>query len=148
MIKIVGKGYKYFLLQLSDKIWIWDRRFFECNCSGLPVYWDAVNASKNDNTIFQDTITEKRTHFRAQYIPRIYHKLLGKLYNIRTTVERKNSNDVVGYDRSKIPARGSLWAKTYVSISNIATLLTALTAFKIGRHDLIRAPAAFRRLNI
>ena len=23
---------------------------------GLPVYWDAVNASKNDNTIFQETI--------------------------------------------------------------------------------------------
>src|SRR5450756_2649291 len=22
---------------------------------GLPVYWDAVNASKNDNTIFQET---------------------------------------------------------------------------------------------
>jgi hypothetical protein len=38
--------------------------------------------------------------------------------------------------------------KIYVSISNIATLLTALTAFKVGRHDLIRAPGAFRRLNI
>lgn len=226
---------------IGDKIWVWDRRFFECNCSGLknketgnlsdpdaghyvkktgrysvlsgtgytdtcivdrwwglPIYWDAVNASKNDNTIFQDTInqcmrstiekpffviadagpdsylsnetviekeiipiiaaransvgnilkTEKGTHFRAQYIPRIYHKLLGKLYSIRTTVERKNSNDVVGYNRSKTPTRGSLWAKTYVSISNIAALLTALTAFKIGRHDLIRAPGAFRRLNI
>ncbi|AKB35518.1 hypothetical protein MSSAC_0928 [Methanosarcina siciliae C2J] len=226
---------------IGDKIWVWDRRFFECNCSGLknketgnlsdpdsghyvkktgkysvlsgtgytdtcivdswwglPIYWDAVNASKNDNTIFQDTInqciksttekpffviadagpdsylsnetviekgiipiiaaransvgnilkTEKGTHFRAQYIPRIYHKLLGKLYNIRTTVERKNSNDVVGYNRSKTPTRGSLWAKTYVSISNIAALLTALTAFKVGRHDLIRAPGAFRRLNV
>jgi len=226
---------------IGDKIWIWDRRFFECNCSGLknketgqlsdpdaghyvkktgkfsvlsgtgytdtcivdswwglPVYWDAVNASKNDNTIFQDTInqcmksatekpffviadagpdshlsnetviekgvipiiaaransvgnilkTEKGSHFRAQYIPRIYHKLLGKLYNIRTTVERKNSNDVVGYNRSKTTTRGSEWAKVFVSISNIAALLTALTAFKVGRHDLIRAPGAFRKLNI
>jgi len=92
--------------------------------------------------------TEKGTHFRAQYIPRIYHKLLGKLYNIRTTVERKNSNDVVGYKRSKTPTRGKVWAKVYVSISNIASLLTALTAFKVGRHNLIRAPGAFRRLNI
>jgi hypothetical protein len=25
---------------------------------GLPVYWDAVNASKNDNTIFQETINQ------------------------------------------------------------------------------------------
>jgi len=226
---------------IGDKVWIWDRRFFECNCSGLknketgmlsdpdaghyvkktgqysvlsgtgytdtcivdswwglPIYWDAVNASKNDNTIFQDTInhcmksttekpffviadagpdshlsnetvidkgiipiiaarsnsignilkTEKGSHFRAQYIPRIYHKLLGKLYNLRTTVERKNSNDVVGYNRSKTPTRGSEWAKIYVSISNVAALLTALTAFKVGRHDLIRAPGAFRRLKI
>lgn len=92
--------------------------------------------------------TEKGTHFRAQYIPRIYHKLLGKLYNIRTTVERKNSNDVVGFNRSKTPTRGVIWAKTYVSISNITALLTALTAFKVGRHDLIRATGAFRMLNI
>jgi hypothetical protein len=226
---------------ISDKIWIWDRRFFECNCSGLkkketgllsdpdaghyvkkagkysvlsgtgytdtcivdslfglPIYWDAVSASKNDNTIFQDTVkqctkstaikplfliadagpdshpsnevviekgifpiiaaransvgnilkTEKGNHFRAQYIPRIYHRLIGKLYNLRTTVERKNSNDVVGYNRSKTLTRGNEWAKIYVSISNIAALLTALTAFKVGRHDLIRAPSAFRRLNI
>jgi len=226
---------------ISDKIWIWDRRFFECNCSGLkkkdtgmlsdpdagpyvkktgkysvlvgtgytdtcivdswfglPVYWDAVNASKNDNTIFQETVnqciksttekplfliadagpdshpsnevviekgivpiiaaransvgnilkTEKGHHFREQYISRIYHKVLGKLYNLRTTVERKNSNEVVGYHRSKTPTRGSEWAKVYVSIGNIAALLTALTAFKVGRHDLIRSPGAFRRLNI
>jgi len=226
---------------IGDKIWIWDRRFFECNCSGLkkketgmlsdpdaghyvkktgkysvlsgtgytdtcivdswlglPVYWDAVNASKNDNTIFQDTVnqctkstaekpifliadagpdshpsneiviekgiipiiaaransvgnilkTEKGNHFRAQYIPRIYNRLLGKLYNLRTTVERKNSNEVVGYHRSKTPTRGSEWAKIYVSIGNIVSLLTALTAFKVGRYDLIRAPGAFRRLNI
>lgn len=71
-----------------------------------------------------------------------------KLYNIRTTVERKNSNDVVGYNRSKTTTRGSEWAKIYVSISNIAALLTALKAFKVGRHDLIRAPGAFRKLNI
>ena len=226
---------------IGDKIWIWDRRFFKCNCSGLkkketgalsdpdagpyvkkkgkhsvlvgtgytdtcivdswhglPVYWDAVNASKNDNTIFQETVnqcikstrekplfliadagpdshpsnevviekgiipiiaaransvgnilkTEKGNHFRAQYIPRIYYRLLGKLYNLRTTVERKNSNEVVGYHRSKTPTRGREWAKIYVSIGNIASLLTALTAFKVGRHDLIRAPSAFRRLDI
>jgi len=60
--------------------------------------------------------------------------LLGKLYNIRTTVERKNSNYVVRYNRSKTPTRGNVWAKTYVSISSIASLLTALTALKVGRH--------------
>lgn len=92
--------------------------------------------------------TEKDNRFRAQYIPIIYHKLIGKLYNLRTTVERKNSNEFVGYNISKTLTRGSEWAKTYVTISNAAALLTALTAFKVGRHDLIRAPGAFRRLNI
>ena len=60
----------------------------------------------------------------------------------------KNSNDEVGYNRSKTTTRGSEWAKIYVSISNIAALLTALTAFKVGRHGLISAPGAFRKLNI
>ena len=73
--------------------------------------------------------------------------MLGKIYNLRTIVERKNSNEVVGYNRSKTPTRGIEWAKIFVSIGNIASLLTALTAFKVGRHDLIRAPGAFRRLN-
>jgi len=164
----------------------------------LPVYWDAVSANKNDNTIFKSTAkdylssttikpiffigdagpdghdsnkvvldyevipiiaaransvgnilkTDSGNHFRGEYIPRIYHRLLGKLYNMRTTVERKNSNEVVGYHRSKMPNRGIEWARIFVSVSNILALLTGLTAFKVGRHDLIRAPTAFRNLSI
>jgi len=72
--------------------------------------------------------TEKETHFRAQYIQKFTINCLE--------------------NRSKTPTRGNVCAKTYVSISNIASLLTALTAFKVGRHDLIRVPGAFRRLNI
>ena len=59
------------------------------------------------NSIGNVLKTEKGNHFRAQYILRIYHKLLGKFYNLRTTVERKNSNDVVGYHRSKTSTIGS-----------------------------------------
>ena len=92
--------------------------------------------------------TDSGNHFREEYIPRMYHRLLGKLYNLRTIVERKNSNEVVRYHRSKIPNRGIEWARIFVSVSNIAALLTALTAFKVGRHDLIRAPSAFRSLLI
>ena len=84
------------------------------------------------NSIGNILKTEKGNHFRAQYIPRVYYRLIGKLYNLRTTVERKNSNDVVGYNRSKTLTRGNEWAKIYVSISNIAALLTARTAFKVG----------------
>src|SRR5674536_382296 len=41
--------------------------------------------------------TETGTHFREIYIPRKFHILLGKIYNLRTIVERKNSNEIVGY---------------------------------------------------
>jgi len=226
---------------IGDKIWIWDRRFFECNCNGikdketgklsdpdaghyvkktgkysvltgtgytdtgfvdrswsLPVYWDAVGANKNDNTIFKNTVIEgmkstvKRpslllsdagpdSHgsnklvleygvipviaarsnsvgdiiktdegycFRGEYIPREYHRILGRIYDLRTIIERKNSNEVVGYNRSEMPTRGINWARCFVSISNITALLTALTAYKVGRYDLIRAASAFRRLEV
>jgi len=36
----------------------------------------------------------------------------------------------------------------FVSVSNIAALITALTALKVGRNDLIRAPDAFGNLSI
>lgn len=164
----------------------------------LPVYWDAVSANKNDNTIFISTAedylssitikpifligdagpdshdsnkvvidydvipiiaaransvgyilkTDSGNHFRGEYIPRMYHRLLGKLYNLRTIVERKNSNEVVGYHRSKMSNMGIELARIFVSVPNITALLTALTAFKVGRNDLIRAPSAFRSLLI
>ncbi len=110
-LKIVGIGLNEYAERLKqecrdlnligDRIWIWDRRFFECNCNGikdketgklsdpdagyyvkktgkysvltgtgytdtgfvdrswsLPVYWDAVGANKNDNTIFKNTVIE------------------------------------------------------------------------------------------
>ncbi len=250
-LKIVSEslnGYAEILKQecrdlnlIGDRIWIWDRRFFECNCNGikdketgklsdpdaghyvkktgkfsvltgtgytdtgfvdrswgLPVYWDAVGANKNDNTIFKNTViegmksSEKRptfmlsdagpdSHesnklvleyeiipviaarsnsvgdiiktnegdcFRGEYIPREYHRILGRIYDLRTIIERKNSNEVVGYNRSQMPTRGIKWARSFVSISNITALLTALTACKVGRYDLIRATSAFRRLSV
>jgi len=226
---------------IGDKIWIWDRRFFECNSNGvkrketgklsdpdaghyvkktgkysvltgtgytdtclvdrswgLSVYWDAVSANKNDNTIFQDTInesmkstdvkpiflivdagpdshgsnkvvmehkiipiiaarsnsvgdiikTDEGNCFRGEYIPREFHPLLGKLYDLRTIIERRNSYEVVGYHRFEMPTRGIKWARCFVSTSNMTSLLTALTAYKVGRFDLIRSPSAFRRLSI
>lgn len=229
---------------IGDKIWIWDRRFFECYCSGikdketgklsdpdaghyvkktgkysvltgtgytdtgfvdhlwaLPIYWGAVGANKNDNTIFKETVidgvkcikppakkpkyilsdagpdshesnklvlgsgiipviaarensvgdiikTDDGDCFRGEYIPREVHRILGRLYDLRTIIERKNSNEVVGYNRSEMPNRGIDWARCFVSISNITTILTALTACKVSRYDLIRAPTAFRRLYV
>jgi len=36
----------------------------------------------------------------------------------------------------------------FISVSNIAALITALTAFKVGRYDLIRAPGVLKNLSI
>ena len=36
----------------------------------------------------------------------------------------------------------------FVSVSNTEAIITALTTFKVGRNDLIRAPIAFRNLSI
>ena len=36
----------------------------------------------------------------------------------------------------------------FISVSSIKALITALTAFKVGRNDLIRVPSAFRNLSI
>ena len=68
--------------------------------------------------------------------------------NIVERDTNKNSNEVVGYNRSEMPNRGIDWASCFISISNITALLTALTACKIGRYDLIRALGAFRRLSV
>ena len=101
------------------------------------------------NTSVGDVIkTNDGDCFRGEYIPREYHRGLGKLYDLRTIIERKNSNEVVGYNRSEMPTRGINWAQSFVSFSNITTILTALTACKLGRYDLIRAPSAFRRLSV
>lgn len=92
--------------------------------------------------------TDDSDCFRGEYILREYQRILGRIYDLRTIIERKNSNEVVGYNRSEMPTRGIDWARSFVSISNITALLTALAACKVGRYDLIRAPSAFRRLNI
>lgn len=225
---------------IGDKIWIWDRRFFQCNCNGkknelgelsdleaghyvkksgshkvlsgtgytdsgfvdswygLPIYFDAVGAHHNDNPIFQNSFreaiksinanqkprfviadggadsarsneliveedivpiisarknsigniikTEKGNYFRGDYIPREYHYLSQRLYDLRTVIERRNSNEVVSYNRQFMPQRGIEWARIFIAISNLTSLLTALTACKIGRFDLIRAPSAFRKI--
>ena len=86
--------------------------------------------------------------FRGENIPRKFHPLLGKLCELWTIIERRNSYEVVGYHRSEMPNRGINWAKYFISISNITSLLTALTAYKEGRFDLIWAPNEFRKLSI
>ena len=100
------------------------------------------------NSVGEIIKTEEGDCFEGEYIPREYHRILDRIYDLRTIIERKNSNEVVGYNRSEMPNRGIGWAKCFVYISNITALLTGLTAYKVGRNDLIRAPSAFRKLSV
>ena len=77
--------------------------------------------------------TDDGNCFREEYIPRKFYPLLGKLYDFRTIIERRNSYEVVGYHRSEMPTPRINWARCFISISNITSLLTALTAYKVGR---------------
>jgi hypothetical protein len=101
-----------------------------------------------ENSVGEIIKTDDGDCFRGEYIPREDHRILGRLYDLRTIIERKNSNEVVGYNRSEMPNRGIGWARCFVCISNITAILTGLTACKVSRYDLIRAPSAFRRLCI
>ena len=129
---------------IGDKIWIWDRRFFECNSNGVKrketgklsdpdaghyvkktgrysvltgtgyKIGDAGPDSHGSNKVVKDykiipviaarsnsvgdiIKTDEGNCFRGEYIPRKFHPLLGKLYDLRTIIERRNSYEVVGY---------------------------------------------------
>ncbi len=69
------------------------------------------------------------------------------IYDIRTTVERKNLFEVVGYNRSKMLTRDIEAARMFATLGKITALLTALTAFKVQRNDLIRSQSALDNSN-
>jgi len=88
----------------------------------------------------------KGYYFDGRAIPAHLHPVLERFYAVRTTCERTNSGDDWVYDRDRMPNRGVENARIFVGIQNITEALTACTAFKVGRPDLARSPAAFRRL--
>ena len=73
--------------------------------------------------------------------------MLGRIANRRTESERQFSNDKWGYRRDRMSNGGGTEAELYMLITMITTLLTAITAFSVGRSDLIRSPSAFKRLH-
>lgn len=71
---------------------------------------------------------------------------LEKVANRRSGSERGHSRDVWGYGRRRMSNRGDDEAESYALVTGSTTLSTALTAFKVGRPDLIRSPTAFSKL--
>ena len=90
--------------------------------------------------------TEKGKTFHPDYVEIKDTRVLERIANRRTESERQFSNDKWGYRRDRMSNRGGNEAELYMLITMITTLLTAITAFCVGRADLIRSTSAFKRL--
>jgi hypothetical protein len=90
--------------------------------------------------------TEKGKTFRPEYIEVTDPGVLERIANRRSECEREFSRDKWGYRRDRMPNRGKKEAELFMLITLITTLLTAITAFHVGRADLIRSTSAFKRL--
>jgi len=71
---------------------------------------------------------------------------LDKLLTLRLESERNFSRMKWVYDRRRMPNKGMDNAAAYVAITGITMLLTAYTAMRMGRGDLIRSPTAFSKI--
>lgn len=72
---------------------------------------------------------------------------LRRVFSLRTEVERNFARKKTCYRWSRMPNRGVEEAEFYVAVCSITSLLTAVTAYHVGRPDLVCAPKAFSRLN-
>ncbi|NIA03281.1 MAG: transposase, partial [Nitrospirae bacterium] len=90
--------------------------------------------------------TEKGNKFHPDYVEITDSRVLERIANRRTEFERQFSNDKLGYRRDRMSNRGGIEAELYLLITMITTLLTAITAFCVGRPDLIRSSSAFKWL--
>jgi hypothetical protein len=90
--------------------------------------------------------TEKGKCFRSEYISVNDPAFLERIADRRSESERSFSRDKWGYRRDKMSNRGAREAELYMLITGITTHLTAITAYYVGRTDLVRSPTAFSRI--
>lgn len=90
--------------------------------------------------------TEKGKMFNPEYVEITDTRVLEKIADRRSECEREFSRDKWGYRRDRMSNRGGKEAELYMLITMITTLLTAITAFYVGRADLIRSTSAFKRV--
>ncbi len=91
--------------------------------------------------------TEKGKTFHPEYVEVTDPLVLERIADRRSECEREFSRDKWGYRRDRMPNRGDKEAELFMLITLITTLLTAITAFSVGRADLIRSTSAFKRLD-
>ncbi len=91
--------------------------------------------------------TEKGKTFNPEYVEVTDPCVLERIANRRSECEREFSRDKWGYRRDRMPNRGDKEAELFMLITLITTLLTAITAFYVGRDDLVRSASAFKRMH-
>ena len=87
---------------------------------------------------------KKGFFFNTDYIPKEWSDdYFLKIYSLRPMIEQGNSYNNTFYNASRMNTRGLDAAIKLRSIIYILELLKALTAYKLGRPDLIMKPSAF-----
>lgn len=90
-------------------------------------------------------ITEKKKHrFYACFVQSGVSNTLEKLYNIRTRIEEHYSLNEIVYRTARLHCCGEIMTKIEIMLINCLGVLIPLTAFKIGRPDLMWSPSLFR----
>lgn len=87
---------------------------------------------------------KKNFYFNTDFIPEGWSdELFLKIYSFRPMIEQGNSYNNTYYNAARMNTRGMEAAIKHRSLIYMLELLKALTAYKLGRPDLIMKPTAF-----
>ncbi len=132
---------------------------------GLPMLVQRHKGSANENPLLIDIVEDFHEVYgfypellsidkgmdsekiNPDYVEITDPRVLERIANRRSECEREFSRDKWGYRRDRMPNRGDKEAELFMLITIITTLLTAITAFYVGRSDLVRSTSAFKRLH-
>ena len=90
----------------------------------------------------------KQYHFDRRLVSDVDPSVLERVYMMRTRIEEMFSQVRVSFKLTRLRGAGRDFIKAEILLVNILHLLVALTAFKIGRPDLMWRPSAFDNLRL
>ena len=83
-------------------------------------------------------------HFYSRFIDGASDEIINSLYDVRTRVEEHYAHNDVVYEMRRIHGCGKEMTDISIYLTNCLGVLIPLTAFKIGRPDLMWSPSSFR----
>lgn len=135
-------GHPNFLIMVADAGCYSDKSLdFTALCGSVPLILAKENIKKNVIQI------DRWKYINISYIPPYMMPYLKQLLNYRTKIERNFSPARVVYRVYRMLNRGYENAVCNIAKLKIIELLTAITAVKVHRPDLMNCPTAFRNLS-